>query len=143
MRHVLYDLELHDMVPEQLERNQLIREQSVAIPPVGSVPPEKLRRFRIYDKDGQIKLKLSDAARNETLELPDREITVRVFDVDAPRAVLIHYHGGGWIMGSIYEQEKYLERMSREAGIRVVSVDYPLAPEVQLPEILDVAFAAL
>lgn len=143
MRHKLYDPALQDMVAEQLERNRLIREQSAAIPPVGSVSPEKLRRFRVYDKDGQIKLTLSDIARNETLELHDREIAVRVFDVDTPRAVLIHYHGGGWIMGSIYEQEKYLERMSKEAGIRVVSVDYPLAPETQLPEILDVAFAAL
>ena len=93
MRHKLYDPVLQDMVAEQLERNRLIREQSAAIPPVGSVSPEKLRRFRVYDKDGQIKLKLSDIARNETLGLPDREITVRVFGVDTPRAVLIHNEG--------------------------------------------------
>lgn len=139
----LYDQALQALVPEQLERNQLIREQSSSIPPVASVAPEKLRRFRVYNKDGQIKLKLSDSARNETLELSDRELTVRIFDVENPSAVLVHFHGGGWIMGSIYEQEKYLTRMSQDAGIQIVSVDYPLAPETQLPEMIDVAFAAL
>lgn len=142
-RHKLYDPALQAFVPEQLAQNQLMIEQSASIPPIGSVSPEKLRRFRVYDKDGHIKLKLSAAARNETLGLSDRELTVRIFDVDAPIAVLVHFHGGGWIMGSIYEQEKYLERMSKVASIRVVSVDYPLAPEAQLPEILDVAFSAL
>ncbi|MEM9571360.1 MAG: alpha/beta hydrolase [Pseudomonadota bacterium] len=139
----LYDPALRALVPEQVERNQLIQEQSAAIPPVGTVSPDKLRRFRVYDKEGQIKLKLSDAARNETLKLSDRDLTVRIFDVETPAAVLVHFHGGGWIMGSIYEQEKYLTRMSQEAGVRVVSVDYPLAPETQLPEIVEVAFTAL
>ncbi len=139
----LYDPRMQSFLPEQLERNQLIREQSTAIPPVGSVAPDKLRRFRVYDKDGKIKLKLSQTARNESLQLSDRELTVRIFDVENPSAILVHYHGGGWIMGSIYEQEKYLTRMSQDAGVRIISVDYPLAPENKLPEMIDVAFAAL
>lgn len=139
----LYDPELLAFIPDQEERNQIITEQGAAIPKPGTVPPDVMRRFRVYDKQGNIKLKLSPNARTEPLKLKDREIDVRIFDVDEPKAVLVHFHGGGWIMGSLYEQERYLTTMSQDSGVRIVSVDYPLAPEAQLTEILDVAYDAL
>lgn len=139
----LFAPELLALIPDQEERNQIIKDQGDAVPAPGTISPEVMRRFRVYDKNGEIKLKLSPTARTEPLKLNDRTIEVRIFDVDDPKAVLVHFHGGGWIMGSLYEQERYLTKMSEESGVRIVSVDYPLAPEAQLPEILDVAYDAV
>lgn len=139
----LFDPELLALTPDQEERNKTIKEQGAAIPKPGTVAPDVMRRFRVYDKAGKIKLKLSPSARTEPLQLIDRKIDVRIFEVDDPNAVLVHFHGGGWIMGSLYEQERYLTTMSQDSGVRIVSVDYPLAPEAQLTEILDVAYDAL
>ncbi|MFP3043230.1 alpha/beta hydrolase [Treponema primitia] len=65
----------------------------------------------------------------------DYEIPVRVFlpKKGKPRRLLLFFHGGGWVLGSI---ESYTEMCSRLAGASssiVVSVDYRLAPEYRFP----------
>lgn len=134
--------DLNAFVDEQEELNRAAEEQAGSALKPGDVPPEVLRKLRVYDKNGNIKVKLSDIAHNEQHPLGDRDIVFRVFDIENPIATLIHFHGGGWVMGSIYEQEKYLTEMTLSANIRIVSVDYPLAPETTLPEILETAFNA-
>jgi acetyl esterase len=49
------------------------------------------------------------------------------------RGVYLHFHGGGFCLGSARGQDAMLERIAREAGVVAVSVDYRLAPEHPLP----------
>lgn len=42
---------------------------------------------------------------------------------------LIYFHGGGWTMGSLNDAEKLCCDLAREGGIKVISIDYPLAPD--------------
>lgn len=51
----------------------------------------------------------------------------------AVRGVYLHFHGGGFCLGSARGQDAMLERIAREAGVVAVSVDYRLAPEHPLP----------
>jgi acetyl esterase/lipase len=50
---------------------------------------------------------------------------------------LLWLHGGGYIMGTLDENDDRLDRMVIELGCAVVSVDWRLAPEHPYPEGLD------
>lgn len=47
--------------------------------------------------------------------------------------LLIYFHGGGWVFGSINSCSRYCGAMA-EKGIAVLAVDYRLAPEHPFPE---------
>jgi acetyl esterase len=61
---------------------------------------------------------------------------------ETPRGVLLHYHGGGWVGGSIGNDDVRSHLTSCRAGVIVVSVDYRLAPEHRFPAGLEDAYAA-
>lgn len=50
---------------------------------------------------------------------------------DAP--LLLFLHGGGWIQGSIASHDGLCGRLCEMSGFRVLSYDYPLAPEQKFP----------
>jgi acetyl esterase/lipase len=53
-----------------------------------------------------------------------------------PRPVALWIHGGALIMGSRYGMDKTLREMLIKAGYAVASIDYRLAPETKLADIL-------
>ncbi len=59
-----------------------------------------------------------------------------------PRAPVIYFHGGGWILGKKEYYTRYLSFLAR-AGHPVFNVEYPLAPENPHPRILRSLFRAL
>jgi monoterpene epsilon-lactone hydrolase len=51
--------------------------------------------------------------------------------------VLLYFHGGGWVLG-LYNNHRWLAaQLSRACGMRVLCVDYRLAPEQPFPAALD------
>ncbi len=57
--------------------------------------------------------------------------------------LLLYFHGGGWMSGSLATHDSRCRFIARHAGIRVVSGSYRLAPEDRFPAALDDARAAL
>jgi len=53
------------------------------------------------------------------------------------RPVVVWIHGGALIVGSRAGVPKQLQDLCRQEGYALVSLDYRLAPEVKLPEIID------
>ena len=47
--------------------------------------------------------------------------------------LLIYFHGGGWTLGSIDSHDSTCRFIAREGGLKVLSVDYRLAPEFTFP----------
>lgn len=47
--------------------------------------------------------------------------------------VIIYYHGGGYVMGSVNTHRELCSRLSRSVRARVLNVDYRLAPEHVFP----------
>lgn len=59
-------------------------------------------------------------------------VRVRVYGAADAGTTLVYAHGGGWVTGDLdYSDE--LCRFVAERGVRVVSVDYRLAPEHRFP----------
>ena len=54
-------------------------------------------------------------------------------DPFAAQPTLLYLHGGGWIQGSLTSHHGLCGRLAKQAGLRVISYDYVLAPENQFP----------
>ena len=61
---------------------------------------------------------------------------------DAP-GVVVYYHGGGWVLGSVDQWDASVRALTAASGCDVVSVDYRLAPEHVFPAATDDAYDAL
>lgn len=74
----------------------------------------------------------------------DTKIEADVYHVDDAadsntprRPVVVHIHGGALMMGSRRGLPYNLRDACQQAGLAVVSIDYRLAPEVMVPEIIE------
>jgi len=72
------------------------------------------------------------------IDIPGREgaIRARVYvpcDDNAVRPLLMYFHGGGWVVGSLDGYDTPCRRLALQANCNVVSVDYRLAPEHPFP----------
>lgn len=59
-----------------------------------------------------------------------------------PSATLVYAHGGGWVTGDLDYADELCRFLAHDAGLRVVSVDYRLAPEHPFPAPVDDLAAA-
>jgi acetyl esterase len=79
---------------------------------------------------------------DRTVPGPAGAIPVRVYrSGEAPAPVLVFFHGGGWVVGSICSHDGVCSTLARLSGCVVVSVEYRLAPEHPFPAALDDAWA--
>jgi acetyl esterase len=56
--------------------------------------------------------------------------------------LLVFYHGGGFVLGNIASHDPLCRYLAARAGVRVLSVDYRLAPEHPFPAAYEDAMAA-
>jgi acetyl esterase len=56
--------------------------------------------------------------------------------------LLVFFHGGGWVYGDLDSHDAVCRVLAERAGVRVLAVDYRLAPEAPFPAAYDDALAA-
>jgi acetyl esterase len=59
-----------------------------------------------------------------------------------PGPGIVYFHGGGFVIGDLDTHDSFLRRLAAGSGVRVLSVDYRLAPEHPFPAGHDDALAA-
>ncbi|MGH7032674.1 MAG: alpha/beta hydrolase [Stellaceae bacterium] len=82
----------------------------------------------------------------ENVEIATRAGNIRgrvLLPKAAPRALVVFYHGGGWVIGGIDESEIIARFMAEKTGAGVVLVDYRLAPEHPYPAPIEDCYDAL
>ncbi len=76
-----------------------------------------------------------EMAKVEDLTIED--VPVRVFtprvDREGPLPMLVWFHGGGWVIGSVEDSDGTTRCLADQSGVIVISVDYRLAPEHKYP----------
>ena len=81
---------------------------------------------------------------NHSIERPDGSVDVRVLvPIEPSMGVIVYYHGGGWVVGSIDESDTLGRKLAERTSCAVVLVDYRLAPEHRYPVAVDDSYAAL
>ena len=73
------------------------------------------------------------------------KIRVRLYDpgADAPAPTIVFLHGGGFVVCDIDVYDGVARELAKRSGMRVVSVDYALAPEHPFPVPLNDCIAAI
>lgn len=80
---------------------------------------------------------------NRDVECRGERVRLRILRPDGPcRGVYLDYHGGGWAVGNARMDDPVNARIASDCGLSVVSVDYGLAPQLSVPEIISQCTAA-
>jgi acetyl esterase len=113
-------------------------EKALALKPVHEHTPEELRAARAVWMARFVPMAEYAGVRVEerSIAVEGREIRVRIYTPaggEATRPVVVFFHGGGWVIGTLETHDPYCRALATEAGVVVVSVDYRLAPEHKFP----------
>jgi acetyl esterase len=89
----------------------------------------------------------TDRVDTRDLSIPNgpRTIPARLYTPDglpSGSPLLVFYHGGGFVLGSIATHEPVCRYLAARAQVRVLSVDYRLAPEHPFPAAVEDGIAA-
>jgi acetyl esterase len=114
--------------------------------PAGSLPVDEVRaRFVRMLAPLAIRPRLPVATSDVAVAGAAGPLTARLYvpaEARRPGPLLVYFHGGGWVEGSAATHEPSCRLLAHLAGVRVLSVDYRLAPEHPFPAAADDARAA-
>ncbi len=120
---------------------------AVEMPPLNTLPPAMIREGYRAQRVGV------DAGAPTDLDVRDLEVggaegplKARLYTPQGAPAVgpgLVYFHGGGFVIGDLDTHDAFLRRLAAASGVRVLSVDYRLAPEHPFPAAHDDALASL
>ncbi|HEY0411698.1 MAG TPA: alpha/beta hydrolase [Allosphingosinicella sp.] len=112
-----------------------LREQMAARGSLETVTPEQMRvraaaQFEPWNRDPDPVAEVRDFMA--------AGVPVRLYDPQpgVETGLLVYLHGGGWVVGDLDLEDAPLRRLAR-SGVRILSVDYRLAPEHPYPAALD------
>ena len=109
-----------------------------------------VRDFRALREQGQhiINPTSPDLALVKDVEVEgaDGFLKARIYDTDISggnRPTLVYYHGGGFVYGDLESHDPLCRRLAHHGDIRVIAIDYRLAPEHKYPAAVEDAIASL
>ena len=118
---------------------------ALGAPPLEQLPVDQVRAIyrQLFGGSGQPEAVGNVAER--TIPGPGGPIPLRIYTPNGsgPFPVLVHLHGGGWVVGDLAAYDPICRKLTNAAECAVVSVDYRLAPEHKFPAALDDCVAAL
>jgi acetyl esterase len=86
------------------------------------------------------------SVEDRTIAGPAGDLSVRIYRAEqqggAPQPVMVWFHGGGFVIGSVETADGMCRALCRRSGVAIVSVDYRLAPEAPFPAGPDDCLAA-
>ena len=123
---------------------QAVLDQAAALgaPPMNTLPPAVIRANR----EAAPQVPGPEVARVEDRLVPGPggDIPVRLYTPEGrgPFPILLYFHGGGWVLGSIQMSDPTCRHLANAAGCMVASVEYRLAPEARFPAAPEDCYAA-
>ena len=120
----------------------LDRMGELGIPGIGELPAEEARAVQDEAAATLFGPVPDVACEDSSLPGPAGEIPVRVYRQSAePAPVLVYFHGGGWVLGSLNTHHGVCATLAELSGCVVCSVDYRMAPEHRFPAAVEDAWA--
>lgn len=142
--------------PVIIDGQTLEPEVQVALKVLGAVPGESFEHLPVDEGRRQIDVEAwqfggtpEPVAEVRDLVIPGAEgpIPARLYlpqlpDGAPPPPLMVNYHGGGFVLGSIASHEPFSRFLANHAGVGVLTVGYRLAPEHPFPAGHEDAIAA-
>lgn len=129
------------MSAQQLEA---ILQMAAQNPPPAQATPAQLRAW--FDASNS-QMPLAQGLPIQTLRIPNGAGGTMTAELHStpqadPRKLVIYYHAGGFVFGSLTSHRALCSYLAQFCGARVLNVDYRLAPEHPAPAAHDDALAA-
>jgi acetyl esterase/lipase len=131
--------------PETRSINDRIAEATRNSPPRWEIPLEVERKAASQGAGMLPRAERLESAVTRNIPGPAGEISIRILTPrgDPIEGVYVHFHAGGFCLGSADGQDPMLYSIANNARVAAISVDYRLAPEHPYPAGLDDAEAAI
>ena len=113
-------------------------------PPFESLTPEQARELILQMRELAGPPEPVAGVEDSMIPTPDGQIPVRIYTPEGsgPFPVLVYFHGGGWVIGSVDTIDPPCRALANAAGCVIVSIDYRLAPEDKFPAAPEDCYAA-
>ena len=118
---------------ETAELNSKIEKELSALPPIYTFRPQDIRAARAAGNSIWGPIRHVAEAQDRMIAGPAGDIPLRVFVPAKVKAVYLHIHGGGFMLGQADHFDELLNAVAQKCQVAVVSVDYRLAPENPYP----------
>lgn len=132
--------------PDLLPIVEQLREAARSRAPMEAVALDQLRaravaQFAPYNRD---KLELPRVEDLDIALTGGGRMAARLYVPNpAPTGVIVHFHGGGWTIGDLELEDGALRYLAYRSECRILSLDYPLAPEHPFPAPIEAGCDAL
>ena len=103
---------------------------------------KRLDPMRIFRRKLDVKIYNEDYEVPTRLYFPNEQAMKEGTEKGHSYAVLLFFHGGGWVTDSVENYDRVCSQMAQSTGQIVVSVEYRLAPEYPFPTGLMDCYAA-
>lgn len=125
-----------DLLPIMVDQ----RIRNAQRPPMTTVDPAVMRQRAAAEfAPWNIDKAHVESVRDFAIPTPAGPIKVRLYD-PAPAqtgGILVYFHGGGWVIGDLDLEDGALRRIAAASRVRILSVDYRLAPEHPFPAAIE------
>ena len=123
----------------------LAKRAEAEIPPVGSIPIKDLRKLLLPSPEINGEAESIYSIDNRLIVGPTSYLPIRMYrpspNLNLP--LMVFFHGGGWVMGSLDAYDQSLSSMANLTGSLVIAVAYQKAPEHPFPTPFDDCYATL
>lgn len=114
-----------------------MRQRMAERTPMVAIAPADMRKrasadFSVWNRD----LPPIGEIRDLIMDVEPQRLRARLYapdDAARDGGLLVHFHGGGWVIGDLEFEERACRIVAAHSGVRVLSVDYRLAPEAKFP----------
>lgn len=114
-------------------------------PPLYTLSPTEARNVLLNVQRVPIKLPPAEIEDRTISGGPTGEIALRIVrpqGVSGALPVVMHFHGGGWVLGDKTTHDRLVREIANKAQAAVVFVDYERSPEARYPVALEQCYAA-
>jgi acetyl esterase len=133
-------LPFHPQVVSMLKKRKEMGARSIA-----DFDAVEARKVSVYNRQPFARKSVKITKEDGEIGCPHGKIPVRIYTPKGrgPHPLVVFFHGGGWVVGSIEGSDEAVSLLAREANAVVVSVDYHLAPEFKFPAAPEDCLAAV
>ncbi|HBS30468.1 MAG TPA: alpha/beta hydrolase [Parvularcula sp.] len=116
-------------------------------PPLSQTSPQQFRDMRAKSRD-MLNSAWPEPPQYRTFDVAGGAgpIRARLYDyagTGRARPTLVYYHGGGFVFGDLDSHDQLCRRLAKAGDLRVIAIEYRLAPEAPFPAAVEDAWAAI
>ena len=91
------------------------------------------------------KRNLKPAGIEMLLETDEGTVRVLTYNMDNPQRLplYVNIHGGGFVLGNAEIDDQFMPALAENANVKIISIDYSLAPEFPFPKALNECYAVV